>query len=118
MNDNAYKVNFPGDYGVSATYNVADLSPYLEDDHPANLKANSPQQGEDDRGPSVGPHQEHQDTFGGSDSNSKVKENVQALIDQLAILPRLKDMHKPDFVYLLEGDPDCVISCAPHPHLA
>jgi len=33
VNDNAYKVNFLDDYGVSATFNVADLSPYLEDDH-------------------------------------------------------------------------------------
>jgi len=29
---NAYKVDFPGDYGVSGTFNVADLSPYLVDD--------------------------------------------------------------------------------------
>ena len=41
VNDNGYKVNFPKDYGVSATFNVADLSPYLEDDHLANLRANS-----------------------------------------------------------------------------
>ena len=45
VNDNAYKVNFPIDYGVSATFNVVDLSPYLEDDHLSNLRANSPQQG-------------------------------------------------------------------------
>jgi len=31
INNNAYKLNLPGDYGVSATFNVADLSPYLED---------------------------------------------------------------------------------------
>ena len=37
VNDNAYKVNLSGDYGVSATFNVADLSPYLEDDHLSNL---------------------------------------------------------------------------------
>jgi len=31
VNDNAYKVNLPSEYGVWAK--VADLSPYLEDDH-------------------------------------------------------------------------------------
>ena len=51
-NDNAYKVDLPGDCGVSATFNVADLSPCFEDDHLANLRANYPQQGEDDGGPS------------------------------------------------------------------
>ena len=52
INDNAYKVDLPGDYGVSATFNVADLSPYFEDDYLVNLRANSPQQGENDGGPS------------------------------------------------------------------
>lgn len=31
INDNAYKVQLPGDYGVSATFNVSDLSPYHDD---------------------------------------------------------------------------------------
>ncbi|GKV14324.1 hypothetical protein SLEP1_g25219 [Rubroshorea leprosula] len=31
INDNAYKIKLPGDYGVSATFNVTDLSPYYED---------------------------------------------------------------------------------------
>jgi len=43
VNDNTYKVNFHRDYGVLATFNVVDLSPYLEDNHLANLRANSPQ---------------------------------------------------------------------------
>jgi len=77
INDNAYKVNLPGDYGVSATCNVADLSPYLEDDHLSNLRANSPQKGEDDGGPSVEPHHA---TLGSPSLHSKVKEKVQALI--------------------------------------
>ena len=124
VNDDAYKVNFPGDYGVSATFNVADLSFYLEDDHLANLRANSPQQGEDDGGPPKGPRQEPQDILEGTSLSSKDKEKVLALLDQLAILPELRDMHKPDFmyllevVYLLEGDLEGIISCTPHPHLA
>ncbi|KAL3645775.1 hypothetical protein CASFOL_010955 [Castilleja foliolosa] len=32
INNNAYKVDLPGKYNVSATFNVADLSPYLSDD--------------------------------------------------------------------------------------
>jgi len=116
VNDNAYKVNLPKDYGVSATFNVADLSAYLEDDHLANLRANSPQQGEDDGGLSMGPHHEPQDTLGGSKSSSNVKEKVQALLSQLSILHGLNSMHKPGFIYLLEHDPDGVISCTSHPY--
>jgi len=53
INDNAYKVDFPGDYGVFATFNVADLSPYLADDNLEDLRANSLSQGENDGGPSL-----------------------------------------------------------------
>ena len=31
INDNAYKIDLPGHYRVSATFNVADLSPYTPD---------------------------------------------------------------------------------------
>ena len=47
-NNNAYNINLPREYGVSTTFNVANLSPYLEDDTLENLSANS-SQGEDDR---------------------------------------------------------------------
>lgn len=44
--DSAYKIDLPGDYGgVSATFNVGDLSPYLDD---VNLRANSFKEGEND----------------------------------------------------------------------
>ena len=69
-----------------------------------------------DGGPSKGPHQEVQASLEGSSSSSKVK--VLALFDQLAVLPGLRDMHKPGFDYLLEGDLERVISYAPHLHLA
>ena len=53
INDNAYKVELPGDYGVSATFNVADLSPYEADDYLSDLRIKSSQQGENDGGPST-----------------------------------------------------------------
>ena len=54
INDNAYKVDLPGDYGVSATFNVADLRPYFDEQYLEDLRANSSSQGENDGGPSQG----------------------------------------------------------------
>ena len=48
INDNAYKVDLPGDYEVSATFNVADLSPFIPDFPPQDLRSKSFKQGEDD----------------------------------------------------------------------
>jgi hypothetical protein len=45
INDNAYKLDLPGEYGVSASFNVADLSPFDVSD---DLKANPSQEGEND----------------------------------------------------------------------
>ncbi|PKI38029.1 hypothetical protein CRG98_041583 [Punica granatum] len=38
-NDNAYKIELPDDYNVSATFNVGDLSPYFEEED-MDLRAN------------------------------------------------------------------------------
>ena len=48
INDNAYKIDLPGDFEVSATFNVADLSPFYPDTSPPDLRVKSFQQGEDD----------------------------------------------------------------------
>jgi len=117
LNDNTYKVNLPSDYGVSATFNVADLSPYLEDDHLSNLRENSPQQGKDDGGPSEEPHHELQASPKRSSMCYQVKEKVQALLHQLSVSPGCS-IPKPGFVHLLEGDPEGIISFTPHSHQA
>ena len=68
-----------------------------------------------DGGPSMGPIQEPQDMLGGLNFSPKVKEQVQALLTQTPILPGYSSKHKPGFVYLLEGDPEGIISCTLHP---
>jgi len=39
-NSNAYKMSLPRDFGVSATFNVAELSTCLEENHLVNLRVN------------------------------------------------------------------------------
>jgi len=48
FNDNAYKVDLPSSYEVSATFNVADLGPFYSNTSPPDLRIKSFQQGEDD----------------------------------------------------------------------
>ena len=47
-NGNAYKFDLPGEYGVSATFNVADLSPFHLANPHVDLRIKSFQQREDD----------------------------------------------------------------------
>ena len=49
IGENAYKIELPGDYGVSATFNVSDLFPYYEDqEDQVDLGASLHQPGETD----------------------------------------------------------------------
>ena len=72
VNDNAYKIELPGDYNVSATFNVRDLSPYLEDSlddgEDLDLRANPTQQGRND----VHHHEERDDHMSYTDPRAKL----------------------------------------------
>nr|GEU28731.1 hypothetical protein [Tanacetum cinerariifolium] len=51
INDNAYKIELPGHYNVSAIFNIADLSPYKGDsDDEPDSRSSLFQEGEDDAG--------------------------------------------------------------------
>ena len=48
INHNAYKLELPADFGVSPTFNIADLKPYLGEDDELPSRTTSIQEGEDD----------------------------------------------------------------------
>ena len=101
VNDSAYKINLPRDNGVSATFNVADLSSYLEDDHLVNLRANFFQQGEDDGALTIlhdlGPQVSQ--VSSSPSTNSQVV--IHALFKQSYDLLGYDPLHRPGFVHLI-----------------
>ncbi|KAL4302844.1 hypothetical protein GQ457_10G010370 [Hibiscus cannabinus] len=53
VNENAYKLDLPDEYNVSATFNVSDLTPF---DDPSDLRTNPSQEGGDDVSTSSSAH--------------------------------------------------------------
>jgi hypothetical protein len=48
INDNAYKLELPPEFGVSLSFNISDLRPYLGEEDEMPLRTTSMQEGEDD----------------------------------------------------------------------
>jgi hypothetical protein len=48
INENAYKLDLLTDFGVSPTFNIADLKPYLGEDDELESRMTQMQEGEDD----------------------------------------------------------------------
>jgi hypothetical protein len=48
INENAYKIDLPADFGVSPTFNIADLKPYLREEDELEWRMTQMQEGEDD----------------------------------------------------------------------
>jgi len=101
INDNAYKVDLPGNYGVSTTFNVADLSPFHPDDSQTDLRLKSFQQGEDDR---VLPSQDlvHNETSPERPrTRSQVLKMAHILQETQTAATRLNGQKMPGFVHLI-----------------
>jgi hypothetical protein len=47
INDNVYKLELPPEFGVSPTFNISDLQPYLGEGDDVPLRMTSIQEGED-----------------------------------------------------------------------
>jgi len=101
VNDNAYKVNLPRDYGVSATFNVPNLSPYLEDDHIVNLRENSFQQGEDDGCLPLVSHSGPQNNSETPSSSTNPQALIQAILKQSSSLSGYDPSPRPDSVHMI-----------------
>jgi hypothetical protein len=61
IGENAYKIALPREYGVSATFNVSDLSQYEENEETMNLR--------------VSPHQPEESDMGMSNKDDLTKPN-------------------------------------------
>jgi len=48
INENAYKLDLPADFGVSPTFNIADLKPYFGEEVELESRTTLMQEGEDD----------------------------------------------------------------------
>jgi len=100
IKDNASKVELPRDYGVSATFNVADLSPYEADDYLSDLRIKSAQQGENDGGPST-----RSDNVQVAQNNQETKSKVTAISHLMEKLqgdtPGFSSRILPGFYYLI-----------------
>jgi hypothetical protein len=48
INDNAYKLELPPEFGISPTFNISDLKPYLGEEYELESRATPLQEGEDD----------------------------------------------------------------------
>jgi hypothetical protein len=48
INDNAYKLELPSEFGVSSSFNISDLRPYLGEEDEMSSSMTSMQEEEDD----------------------------------------------------------------------
>jgi len=91
----------PSDYGVLATVNVANSSPYQANDYLTNLRIKSFQQGEDDRVPSGQVMDKGPKNLTRSNASSKVQAMTHILQKSQGGDSGLPGVNVADFVHLI-----------------
>lgn len=97
VNDNTYKVDLPGDYNVSATFNIKDLTPYLDDDDDSDLRTNHYQLGANDvhhenYNPSRKVESNMQEDSYGPMTRARAKQLQRALTNQIAMIEAASEL--------------------------
>jgi len=77
INDNAYKIDIPSEYGVSSSFNVVDLTPFVTDDDSKHLRENAFQEGGNDENPKTAQIQ-------GPMTRSRTKQSLDTLQQMVA----------------------------------
>ena len=94
------KVDLPRDYGMLTAFNIADLSPYLEDDYLVNLRSNFSKQGEDD-GPSSQSNEHPQNSSSNRISQVQAQEFLKILQMHSTGDHRFDSSHVLHFVHVI-----------------
>ena len=102
INDNAYKVELPGEYNVSSTFNVSDL-PLFDADGESDLRTNPSQEGENDEDMTKSKGKDPLEGLGGPMTRARASKAKEALQQVLSILFE----YKPKF----QGEKSKVVSC-------
>jgi len=79
INDNTYKVDLPGKYGVSSTSNVSDLSFFDVGNNFQHLRTNAFQEADNDVDNPAQLHETHDEKAQVHEANNEVQDSIQDL---------------------------------------
>ena len=102
INDNAYKIDLPGEYNVSSNFNVSNLSLFHVDGE-FDLRTNPSQEGENDGDVTMNKDKDPLKQLRGPMTRSRARNAKEALQQVLSILFE----YKPKF----EGEKTKVVNC-------
>lgn len=87
INDNAYKLDLPGEYSVSVTFNICNLFPFDVGNKPLNYRTNSNEEGEHNKNQGTNYKCQHVDIkgVGGPMTRATVKKLRENLGEQIAL---------------------------------